>query len=44
MAFYYFLNRRIELVYIGKLLDIPGVPSMRTPSSHMNGGSHHEFN
>ena len=28
----------------GKLLGTLGVPQMHTPSSHINSGSHHEFN
>ena len=29
---------------MGKLLGTPGVPYMRAPFSHMNGGSYYEFN
>jgi hypothetical protein len=36
--------RTCPSIYLGKLFSILGTQLMRTPSSHMNDGSHHEFN
>ena len=33
--------QELEHDYEGKLLGTPGVPQMRSPPSHMNGGSYH---